>query len=323
LKLEHGAVLSLKQRDGGKGDGKTQRQQSMRRPCAVILTDRPEPSRPQRRAQPTMNDLFVRLGLEAWKPLLSALVLPPVPLLLLVLWGAWRLARRRAAGWAAVWLGLVLLWASGTAALGNALINLLTTPPPALAAAERAALAGAPHTAIVVLGAGRKLLAPEYAAADLKPLTLERLRYGLWLARQTRLPLAYSGGLGYGSPPGPSEAAVAGQIAKRDFGQTLRWAEDQSRDTNENARYTVALLHADGIRQIVLVTHDFHQRRALADFERALRASGVAMRLVPAPVGLRPNLGPGWVLGDYLPTAEGFALTQLALHEWLGRLAGA
>lgn len=278
-----------------------------------------------------MNDLFVRLGLEAWKPLLTVLLLPPVPLLLLVLWGAWRLARRRAAGsaagsaagWVAVWLGLAALWATGTPALGDALVSALTTPPPALAAAERAALAGAPHTAIVVLGAGRKLLAPEYAAADLKPLTLERLRYGLWLARQTRLPLAYSGGLGHGSPAGPSEAAVAGQIAKRDFGQTLRWTEDRSRDTDENARYTVALLHADGIRQVVLVTHDFHQRRALAAFERALRASGVAMRLVPAPVGLRPAPGPGWALGDYLPTPEGFALTRLALHEWLGRMAGA
>jgi len=274
-----------------------------------------------------MNDLFVRLGLEAWKPLLSVLVLPPVPLLLLVLWGAWRLARRRAAGgaagWAAVWLGLAALWATCTPALGDALINALTTPPPALHAGQRAALAGAPRTAIVVLGAGRKLLAPEYATADLKPMTLERLRYGLWLAKQTRLPLAYSGGLGYGSPAGPSEAAVAGQIAKRDFGQTLRWAEDRSRDTNENARFTVALLQADGIQQIVLVTHDFHQRRALAAFERALRASGVAMRLVPAPVGVRPDLGSGWALGDYLPTPEGFALTRLALHEWLGRLAGA
>ena len=270
-----------------------------------------------------MNDLFVRFGVEAWKPLLTLLVLPPVPLLLLVLWGAWRLARRRAAGWVAVGLGLAALWVTCTPALGDSLIDVLTTPPPALAAAERAALAGAPHTAIVVLGAGRKLLAPEYAAADLKPMTLERLRYGLWLARQTRLPLAYSGGLGYGSLAGPSEAAVAGQVAKRDFGQTLRWAEDRSRDTNENARLTVALLQADGIRQIVLVTHDFHQRRALAAFERALRASGVAMRLVPAPVGLRPNLGPDLSWGDYLPSAEGFTLTRLALHEWLGRMAGA
>ena len=47
------------------------------------------------------------------------------------------------------------------------------------------------------------------------------------------------------------------------------------------------------------------------------------MRLVPAPVGLRPDLGPDLSLGDYLPSAEGFALTRLALHEWLGRLAGA
>ena len=268
-----------------------------------------------------MNDLLVRFGLEPWKPLLGLLLLPPVPLVLLAVLGGLWLPRRRLLGWLSLGLALLGLWGMGSMAVGRALVERLTTPPPALDAGQRAGLVGASHTAIVVLGAGRRLLAPEYGAPDLKPMTLERLRYGLWLARQTHLPVLYSGGVGFGSAPGPTEAAIVAQVALRDFGQRLRWSEDRSRDTNENARYTVALLRAEGIRRIVLVTHDFHQRRALAAFERALLSPGPAIELLSAPMGLTPPREAN--LLDLLPTDEGFALSRLALHEWLGRLGGA
>jgi hypothetical protein len=62
-------------------------------------------------------------------------------------------------------------------------------------------------------------------------------------------------------------------------------------------------------------------RRALADFERAQLRSGFPMAFVAAPMGLS---APGRLeLRDWLPSAGGFAATQIALHEWLGRLAGA
>ena len=269
-----------------------------------------------------MNELFIRLGILAWKPWLSTLLLPPVPLLLLMLLGVLLLGgRRRVLGWASLLTGLIGLWLATTTAVGLALVAGLTQPPPPLDAARRDALRGAPRTALLVLGAGRQWLAPEYGSADLRPLTLQRLRYGLWLARQTGLPVGYSGGLGHGAASGPTEAEVAARIAERDFGMHLRWLEDRSRDTDENARFSVRLLRADGIQTIVLVTHDFHQRRALAAFARAIQREGATMVVLPAPLG-GPAPGP-LGLGDWLPTADGFALTRIALHEWLGRLAGA
>lgn len=285
-----------------------------------------------------MNDLFVRLGILGWKPWLSTLLLPPAPLLLLVLVGVALLLRRharpaapgvpalslrrQALGWASLLAGLIGLWLASTTALSGLLVSALTQPPPPLNAAQRAGLRGAPHTAVLVLGAGRQMLAPEYDSADLRPLTEQRLRYGLWLARQTGLPVGYSGGLGHGTTDGgPTEAEVAGRIAERDFGVPLRWLEDQSRDTNENAQFSVRLLQADGIQTIVLVTHDFHQRRALAAFARAIRQQGAAMVVLPAPLGGRAAAALS--LGDWLPTADGFALTRIALHEWLGWVAGA
>jgi hypothetical protein len=57
-----------------------------------------------------MNQLFVSLGIEAWKPWLSNLVMPPIPFLLLVLIGARLLPRRRGPGWTVLLLGLVGLF---------------------------------------------------------------------------------------------------------------------------------------------------------------------------------------------------------------------
>ena len=114
---------------------------------------------------------------------------------------------------------------------------------------------------------------------------------------------------------------MAALAVARDRGVPLRWAEDRSRDTNENARYSVALLQAAGITQVVLVTHGFHQQRALAAFQRAVARSGQPLRVVPAPMGLHAPLAPE--LGDFLPGSDGLAHSNWAVHEWLGWLAGA
>ena len=268
-----------------------------------------------------MNDWLAQLGLQALKPLATVLLLPPLPLLLLLLWGAWACHRGRRWGPGWVLSASAALWACCTPALGLWL-NIASMPPPALDAAARARLQRAPHTAIVVLGAGRQLGVAEYAAPDLSAFGHERLRYGVWLARQTDLPVAYSGGLSYFVRPGPSEADIAQVVAKRDYGLGLRWFEGQSRDTNENAQRSVALLRGEGITRIVLVTHDFHMRRAQAAFVRAVeRSAGTAIEIVPAPMGLREDAAMSWV--DFIASAEGLVRVRLAVHEWLGRVAGA
>lgn len=268
-----------------------------------------------------MNDLFAVLGIGGWKPLLGTLVLPPVPFLLMALWGAVRLARRRTLGWTLLLGGLALMWLMCTGAVGDGLTKVLTNPPAALSHEQVSRLSHQPRTVVLVLGGGLRQMAPEYHDADLKPMTLERLRYGAWLAKQTGLPLMVSGGVGHGAKPGQTEADIARRVLERDYGLRLRWAENRSRDTNENALLSVALLRTEGIDHIVLVTHGFHQQRALAAFQRAIVRAGVNIDVVPAPMGLKLSTPP--VFGDFFPTAEGFAATRLALHEWLGRLAGA
>ena len=272
-----------------------------------------------------MNEIVAAIGLEGWKPLVSALLLPPVPLLLLVLVGARLMLGRRLLGWLLILLGIVTLWLSATSAAPK-----LPHPvrrgvgagagAPAVPAPQAEATAGTPR-ASVLLGAGRRSLAPEYGLSTLTPLSMERLRYGLWLARQTGLPVAYSGGVGHGATAGITEAETAVRIAEQEFEQPLRWGEARSRDTTENGMLTVPLLQESGVERIVLVTHDLHMQRALRAFERGAARTGKPMALLPAPVGMPPRYQ--WGASDFVPSAEGFARTRMMLHEWLGYLLGA
>ena len=266
-----------------------------------------------------MNELVAALGIESWKPALTALVMPPVPLLVLVLIGARQMFRRRLLAWLLILLATLGLWFSGTQALGHVLVQGLVKPPPPLAGSELAELRRSPKTAIMVLGAGRRLTAPEYGVSSLNFRSAERLRYGIWLARETGLPLGFSGGVGHGAAAGASEAEIAARVAEREFNKTLRWQEGESRDTHENAVKTVALLQPQGIEKIVVVTDALHMRRAVANFERA--AEGKPIRIVAAPMGIR---GSGHLSGaDWLPSLQGYEEVWMALHEALGRLLGA
>lgn len=270
-----------------------------------------------------MNDLLLALGAENAKPVLTALLLPPVPWLLLVVIAALLLRKRRAAGALLIAVALAGLWFGNTVAVAEWLQRVLLAPPAALSATDIARIkrdvaAGKP-VAVLVLGGGREPYAPEYAAPNLPPAALERLRYGAWLAKATGAPLAFAGGIGHvqGST-GPSEAEVAARIAQAEFGVAVRWRESVSRDTRENATRAVTLLRDAGVREVLLVTHGWHMPRARRAFDQAARD---ALRIVPAPMGLAPS-GMRPVL-RWMPSEEGFRLTHRVWREQLGLWLGA
>jgi uncharacterized SAM-binding protein YcdF (DUF218 family) len=267
-----------------------------------------------------VNSLFILLGLESWKPVLTALVLPPVPLLAMLLIGARLILPRRGLGWLVIIASVTLLWFSACTGSARLLSRFVLHPPAALSASRIAELnvRANPTTAIVVLGGGLEPFAPEYGVGSLQHASLERLRYGIWLSRATGLPLAFSGGVGWAQPDALPEARIAAQIAASEFGRPLKWVEDNSRDTRENAQRSVALLRRAGITHIVLVTHGWHMPRALHAFERA---AGGAIRVEAAPMGLAHDAELPAL--EWIPTAMGTTDVRHILRELLGRLAGA
>lgn len=271
-----------------------------------------------------MGEAFAALGLGALKPLLTALALPPVPFLALIAAAAWPAASSPARRRWLVALGVAGVWLSACSGSGRWLTEVVLRPPAALdeaRIAELAALAragGRGASTIVVLGGGREAFAAEYGQPSLRPPTLARLRYGLWLSRRTGAAVAFSGGTGWAQPDGVPEADIAARVAASEFGRPLAWTESASRDTRGNAAGSVARLADGGAAQVVvIVTHAWHMPRALRLFEAAGRSA--SMRFVAAPIGFGHGDAATF---DWLPTADGFELVRNAMREALARMLG-
>ena len=259
------------------------------------------------------------------KPLLTRLAMPPLSLLLLALIGLFGLlnffgfVKRKRGSMVLATLSLALLWLLSCHGMA---VWLARTVLPQFAPASAAQLKTEKVQAIVVLGGGLLPLAPEYGQPQPSLHTASRLRYGVFLSRKSGLPLAFTGGVGWGggAAPGTSEASVAAQVARTEYGVELRWREDQSRDTFENAIYMSRLLRKDNVQRIALVTDATHMPRALEAFKLA------GLDVTPAPTGY--VLAEQSDLLEWLPSAYGLLESQLVLREWLawavarGRLAG-
>lgn len=284
--------------------------------------------------------------LGMWKPVLTALAVPPVPWIALALWGGWRLWRGKGDGWLWSLLAAVALWLSSCMGSAIFLQDVVLKVPHALKEADRQRLSrlvqeaqpaknrGAGRTApaatpvaIVVLGGGLQPLAPEYGLASLTEASLLRLRYGLWLSQQTGAPVGFSGGIGWGQKgpaDGPSEAEVAERIAAQEFGIRLRWVESQSADTQANAERTMALLAEQGVQRVVLVTSAYHLPRAVHWFERAAKQEA-ARRPGMAPIVIEPAGTAYWRMDlrpllEWMPSGQGATAVHAAWREVLGGL---
>ncbi|UCU99370.1 YdcF family protein [Acidovorax radicis] len=241
--------------------------------------------------------------LFALKKILSALLLPPVSSVLLAFVGLWIARYHRRTGLTVMVLSLLSVLALSWPPVSDALVRSLERYP-AVTPAQLARV-----QAIVVLGGGADIVAPEYGVDVLSRGSRERVRYAAYLQQQTGLPLLATGGSSGGMR---AEALVMKDVVERDFKGRVRWTEAQSLDTRSNAEHSAAMLKAVGIQHIALVTHGWHMVRATGDFERA------GLQVLPAPMGFKG--GQARKLYRALPRASALADSSLALHEWLGIL---
>ncbi|MDD3353424.1 YdcF family protein [Zoogloea sp.] len=240
------------------------------------------------------------------KKLVSALLLPPTGPLLLIITGLvvarWRPRPGHLLAWAGVASTLALSMPTLVRPLVLPLEDVPTIGTDALQQGQ----------AIVILAGGKRRYAPEFGGETINALTLERVRYGARLARQSGLPLLVSGGRLEGTH---SEAGLMQEALSVDFGLKPRWIEEQSRDTQENALYSARILRSEGIERIILVTHAAHMQRAARAYEMA------GLQVIPAPTAYLADKDTGDPGLPELPSMRASYAGWYASHEWLGRLA--
>ena len=251
------------------------------------------------------------------KPWLSALVLPPASALILLLFGALLSLRSVRVAWrvlgkmicAASFVALWLLCCQGSAVY---LERAILQPPAAIAPQAVAQVFKSGQVqAIVVLGGGMHPISLEYGQAHLSESSAQRLHYAAVLSKQTSLPIAFSGGRGWGAAAQTdSEAAAAARWLTQLGLPAPRWLDAESKDTAGNATVISAILRRDGVRHIALVTHASHMPRALREF------SAAGLKVVAAPthfLGAENGIGLDW-----FPSGQGLRNTRRVLHEILG-----
>ena len=276
--------------------------------------------------QTMFADWLTSAGLAGVKPVLAALLTPPVPFLVIAVAGACMARSRPRTARALVILACVATWLCACSGFARWLETHGLDEPAPLASTDRAQLkaraaAGEP-LAIVVLGGGVDEVAPEYGRPNLGQEAYERLRYAVWLSHQTGIPILASGGRGWAAPDSsiPPEATRTAELARDELGTPLRWTESASRDTHENAVNSVTLLQAAGVREIVLVTHGFHMPRAVREFRAAAAAASASAPIQVTPATMGQATGAVQPLLRWTPSETGLQRTRYVWHEMLARL---
>jgi uncharacterized SAM-binding protein YcdF (DUF218 family) len=132
-----------------------------------------------------------------------------------------------------------------------------------------------------------------------------RLIEGARVARTTHLPILVTGGA--------EEAPAMRALLEDDLKVPVKWVESASLDTRDNAKFSAAILGAQHITRIILVTSATHMARAVGEFD------AVGMDPIPAPAQVSTPDFQG--LLAFLPEQESLDRSYTAAYEWIGRLA--
>lgn len=199
------------------------------------------------------------------------------------------------------WPSLLALYLLSTPWMANLLMQKLEHFPPLVL--EQ--FTPQPQDVIVILGGGAPRKAPEMGGLRPSTYTLERLRYSAWLHKKTELPILVSGG-GY-----HPEAPLMKSVLAEDYGVPVKWVEDRSRTTWENAELSRALLNDRKTRYIV-VTQAWHMPRAVFSFER------LGLDIVPAPTAHSSRNPTKFRLGLWIPDTQSLAISERVMREYIG-----
>jgi uncharacterized SAM-binding protein YcdF (DUF218 family) len=241
-------------------------------------------------------------------------LIPPNLFILLTVFGlllAWRWTR----------LGLVV------ATVGGALLYLASMPVVAeyligyvkdLAREAPVLPSNVPPGAIIVLSADYRRSDTPGQAYTAGPLTLERLAAAAREERRLGLPVLVSGGRS--GDIDESLASIMSTVLQEDFRVPVRWREERSLNTFENAAFSAEILRRAGVASALLVTHFRDMARALWSFY------AVGYPVTPAICSRQPATGgpqnddepQSLSASSFFPQVSALLVSHRALHELIG-----
>ena len=211
-----------------------------------------------------------------------------------------------------------MIWVTSTTFFSQTLVNatdhLLHWPTPYDLSGSLPIKGSEQKAAIVILGGGVRRGAieiPQYKNQDVSKEAMERLRMGARLAKSLHLPILVTGGSpDRGSIQDLPEGQLMAQVLQEELNSPVKWIEDQSNTTQENASLSAKMLKKENIHQVYLVTHFWHMPRAKYIFERE------TLQIIPVPLGyqIREKFSPL----DFFPNGSGLEFTRQIWHEVLG-----
>jgi uncharacterized SAM-binding protein YcdF (DUF218 family) len=225
-------------------------------------------------------------------------------------------------------IGLVLAWrwtrlGLVVATFGGILLYLASMPIVAdglnewvksLAGAAPILPSDAPPGAIIVLSADYRRSDAPGGSYTVGPETLERLATTAQEARHRGLPVLVSGG-----KPDDTENSLAemmSTVLQDDFRVPVRWREERSLNTFENAAFSAEILREAGVSSALLVTQCRDMARALWSFH------AVGYPVVPAVCSAqqadRWRLDEPVEVRSFFPQITALLASDRALHELIG-----
>ncbi|MFZ5570923.1 MAG: YdcF family protein [Thermodesulfobacteriota bacterium] len=240
------------------------------------------------------------------KKIITAFVLPPGLIILALLIVGGRLIRKkqsRAAGGLVLFLGL-LLWAASVSPVSDHLVRGLEEGQaiPRQVGGDVIILLGGANIdeALDMTGKG-------FPGGD----TLARMVTAVRLQRRLDIPVLIASGRVF---PDRMAGALVVKRLMMDLGVPAEriFLEEKSRDTLENAFYSIEICREHGWREPVLLTSSAHMKRSVMLFER------YGLKTTPYPAYLVAGEPVVHRWRDYLPRADALAETAAALHEYLG-----
>ena len=237
------------------------------------------------------------------KNLVSAFLLPPLILIVLGAVGILFLKSRPVAGKFLIIATLILFYILSVPIVAENALQTLKTPTVSNSEFNEV-------QAIVILGGGTYFEAPEYGGHTVNQYGLQRIRYGAYLHRHTGKPILVTGGRPLGSDS--SEAEQMKLVLENEFHVPVKWTEDASRDTRENAYNSFSVLRKDKVTYIALVTHAWHMPRAIREFKKA------GFKVIPASTAYVTQHKAS--LFAFIPSASALLKSRLFIHEVIGIL---